>query len=151
MSQNDENDAPQGGTPVEGSGASAGASEGSSSAASSSAEEDFPPKPFERHADSDAIVDNVVGVLRTIFDPEIPVNIYEIGLIYEIVVDTNAKAFVKMTLTSPACPVAGSLPPEVEQKVAGAPGVRDCEVRLVWDPPWGPKRMSEAARLQLNL
>ncbi len=151
MSQNDDNDVPQGATPVAGSDASAGASEDSSPAASGGADEAFPPEPFERHADSDTIVDNIVGVLRTIYDPEIPVNIYEIGLIYEIVVDTNAKAFVKMTLTSPACPVAGSLPPEVEQKVAGALGVRDCEVRLVWDPPWGPERMSEAARLQLNL
>ena len=151
MSQNDDNDVPQGATPVAGSDASAGASEDSSPAASGGADEAFPPEPFERHAESDTIVDNIVGVLRTIYDPEIPVNIYEIGLIYEIVVDTNAKAFVKMTLTSPACPVAGSLPPEVEQKVAGALGVRDCEVRLVWDPPWGPERMSEAARLQLNL
>ncbi len=106
---------------------------------------------FERHPDEEVIKDNVVGVLRTIFDPEIPVNIYEIGLIYEVAIDQDAKAHVRMTLTSPACPVAGSLPPEVEQKVGGAPGVRECKVELVWDPPWTMDRMSDAARLQLNL
>lgn len=108
-------------------------------------------EPFEPHPDSDAIIDNIVNVMRTIFDPEIPVNIYDIGLIYEITVDKNSTADIKMTLTSPACPVAGSLPPEVEQKCAGAPGVRECKVDLVWDPPWGPERMTEAARLTLNL
>ncbi len=119
--------------------------------ASPSAPAPASPEPFEPHPDEEAIKESIVGVLRTIFDPEIPINIYEIGLIYEIKVDVEGKAFIKMTLTSPMCPVAGTLPPEVEQKVSGALGVREAKVELVWDPPWGPERMSEAARLQLNL
>jgi FeS assembly SUF system protein len=95
--------------------------------------------------------ERVVDVLRTIYDPEIPVDIYELGLIYEIEIDERGQASVQMTLTSPACPVAGSLPPEVEWKVASVDGVRKAEVELVWDPPWSPDRMSEAAKLQLNL
>lgn len=93
----------------------------------------------------------IVAALRTIFDPEIPVNIYELGLIYDIAVDPETRhAKIKMTLTSPACPVAGSLPGEVEQKVAGVPGVGAAEVELVWDPAWNPSMMSEAARLELG-
>jgi FeS assembly SUF system protein len=95
--------------------------------------------------------EDIIGILRTIYDPEIPVNIYDIGLIYSIEVDTEARAHVKMTLTSPMCPVAGSLPAEVEMKVGAAPGVSAARVELVWDPPWGIDKMSEAARLQLNL
>ena len=105
----------------------------------------------EHHPEEEEIKENIIGVMRTIYDPEIPVNIYDIGLIYAIEVDTESKAFVRMTLTSPACPVAGTLPGEVEQKVAGAPGVSEASVELVWDPPWGIEMMSEAARLQLNL
>ncbi len=105
----------------------------------------------EHHPDEEEIRENIIGVMRTIYDPEIPVNIYDIGLIYGIDVDTESKAFVRMTLTSPACPVAGTLPGEVEQKIAGAQGVSEASVELVWDPPWGIERMSEAARLQLNL
>ena len=107
--------------------------------------------PYEPHPDEETIKESVIGVMRSIYDPEIPVNIYDIGLIYDIRVDTDAKAWIKMTLTSPMCPVAGSLPPEVEQKAAGAAGVRECNVELVWEPPWGPHLLSEAARLQLNL
>ena len=109
------------------------------------------PAAYEPHPDEEAIRENVVDVLKTIFDPEIPVNIYDIGLIYGITVDTEAKAHIRMTLTSPMCPVAGTLPGEVEQKTGGAVGVRESKVELVWDPPWGPDKMSEAARLQLNL
>ena len=93
----------------------------------------------------------VVEVLRTIFDPELPVNIYELGLIYGIDVDPQGAVTVRMTLTSPACPVAESLPPEVEAKVGAIDGVTDARVELVWDPPWTPDRMSEAARLEAGM
>ncbi len=93
----------------------------------------------------------IVEVLRTIFDPELPVNIYELGLIYGIDVDPQGAVTVRMTLTSPACPVAESLPPEVEAKVRAIDGVTDARVELVWDPPWTPERMSEAARLEAGM
>jgi FeS assembly SUF system protein len=93
----------------------------------------------------------VIEVLRTVFDPEIPVNIYEMGLIYEIDVDAAGRVLVRMTLTSPGCPVAGSLMPEVERKIAAVPGVTDVVVELVWEPPWDPSRMTDAARLQLGM
>ena len=108
-------------------------------------------EPMEHHPEEEIIKENIIGVLRTIYDPEIPVNIYDIGLIYTIEVDTESIAHIRMTLTSPMCPVAGTLPGEVEQKIANAPGVRDAKLELVWDPPWGPEKMSEAARLQLNI
>lgn len=92
-----------------------------------------------------------VEMLRSIFDPEIPVNIYDLGLIYGVEVDDEHKVWVKMTLTSPTCPVAGSLPGEVQMKLASIEGVPEAEVELVWDPPWGPDMMSEEAKLQLNL
>jgi len=96
--------------------------------------------------------ERIVDALRTCFDPEIPVNIYDLGLIYEVRFETERNhAYVKMTLTSPACPVAGSLPGEVERKVAGVDGVESAEVDLVWDPPWTMAMLSEAARLQLGL
>jgi len=95
--------------------------------------------------------ERVVGVLKTCFDPEIPVNIYELGLIYAINVDAASAVEVKMTLTSPMCPVAGSLPPEVEGKIRKVAGVTSVKVELVWDPPWTPAMMSEAAKLQLNM
>ncbi len=97
-----------------------------------------------------AIHAGVVGALRDIFDPEIPVNIYDLGLIYSVEVDENDRVAVTMTLTSPACPVAGSLPGEVEEKVASVEGVSSAWVDLVWDPPWGPEHMSEEARLTLG-
>ena len=92
-----------------------------------------------------------VDVLQTCFDPEIPVNIYELGLIYNIDVQPTGVVHVRMTLTSPACPAAGSLPPEVRWKVQEIPGVKDAKVEIVWDPPWTKERMSEAARLQLGI
>lgn len=94
--------------------------------------------------------DQVVDVLKTCYDPEIPVDIYELGLIYRVDVDDAGKVAVDMTLTSPACPVAGSLPPEVEQKISRVDGVSNVRVDLVWDPPWNPDRMSEAAKLKLG-
>ncbi len=93
----------------------------------------------------------VADALRTCFDPEIPVNIYELGLIYEIKVDTSGAVGIKMTLTSPNCPAAQSLPAEVQAKAKGVPGVTDATVDVVWDPPWEPSKMSEAARLQLGM
>jgi len=94
---------------------------------------------------------DVVAALRTVFDPEIPVNIYELGLIYNIDVHDDRSVEVRLTLTSPMCPVAGSLPPEVEAKVAEIPGVSTASVDLVWDPPWNPSMMSEAAKLELGM
>jgi FeS assembly SUF system protein len=94
--------------------------------------------------------ERVVEALKTCYDPEIPVDIYELGLIYEIDADANGVVVVKMTLTSPACPVAGSLPGEVEQKIRGLDGVSRATVELVWDPPWDQDRMSEAAKLTLG-
>jgi len=93
----------------------------------------------------------VVEVLRTCYDPEIPVNIHELGLVYGIDVDPSGAVSIRMTLTSPACPVAGSLPPEVENKVAKIEGVSSAKVEVVWDPPWTPDMMTDAARLQLGM
>ncbi|MFB3903820.1 MAG: SUF system Fe-S cluster assembly protein [Acidobacteriota bacterium] len=92
----------------------------------------------------------VIDTLCTIFDPEIPVNIYELGLVYNLDVQPDGKVDIRMTLTSPMCPVAGSLPPEVETKVNAVPGVTGVNVELVWDPPWSMDKMSEAAKLQLG-
>jgi len=99
----------------------------------------------------DSLEQRVVEALMLVFDPEIPVNIYEVGLIYSLEVSPAADVVVKMTLTAPACPVAESLPAEVEAKVSEVPGVASARVEIVWDPPWGPEMMSEAARLRLGL
>lgn len=93
----------------------------------------------------------VVEALKSVYDPEIPVNIYELGLIYSVNIDENGKVDIEMTLTSPACPVAGTLPPEVEGKIRSIPGVTECTVKVVWEPTWGMHMMSEEAKLQLNL
>jgi FeS assembly SUF system protein len=93
----------------------------------------------------------IVDVLLTCFDPEIPVNIYELGLIYDIDVQPTGAAHLRMTLTTPACPAAGSLPPEVQRKVRTVPNVTAAQVDVVWDPPWDKSRMSEAAKLQLGI
>jgi len=94
----------------------------------------------------------VIEALQSCFDPEIPVNIYELGLVYGIDVDEGrGEVGIRMTLTSPACPVAGSLPPEVEAKMRAIPGVTKAAVEVVWDPPWTPDRMSEAAKLTLGM
>lgn len=92
----------------------------------------------------------IFAALKTVYDPEIPVDIYELGLIYEVELSERGIAAVKMTLTSPACPVAGTLPGEVESKVRSVDGVRDCAVELVWDPPWDKEMMSEAAKVTLG-
>jgi FeS assembly SUF system protein len=101
--------------------------------------------------DKDDLNERVVGALKDVYDPEIPVDIYELGLIYDIEIDDEAKVGIRMTLTSPMCPVAGSLPMEVEQRVKLLPGVTAATVYLVWDPPWTPDRMSEAAKLELGM
>ncbi len=98
-----------------------------------------------------ALHDKIVETLRTCYDPEIPVNIYELGLIYEVRVELSGAVYVKMTLTAPGCPAATSLLGEVEDKIRRLPGATDVKVEVVWDPPWDPSRMSEAARLQLGL
>ena len=92
----------------------------------------------------------VIEALRTCYDPEIPVNIYELGLIYDVKVEPSGATRVQMTLTSPNCPAAAELPAEVESKVLDVPGVTDAQVEVVWDPPWEPSKMSEAAKLQLG-
>ena len=100
---------------------------------------------------TDLLRNDIVEVLRTIFDPEIPVNIYEMGLIYEISITEKLDVDIRMTLTSPMCPVAETLPPEVEAKAASVTGVGNVNLELVWDPPWDPSMMSEAARLELGM
>jgi FeS assembly SUF system protein len=93
----------------------------------------------------------VIEALKSIYDPEIPVDIYELGLIYDVAVDEDGDAVVTMTLTTPHCPVAESMPGEVELRVLSVPGIRDAEVKLVWDPPWDPSKMSDEARLELGM
>lgn len=100
--------------------------------------------------DKGFIEQEVIQTLKTVFDPEIPVDIWELGLIYEIKVSDEADVYIKMTLTSPACPVAGSLPPEVKEKVQSIKEVKDVVVDLVWDPPWDKDMMSEEAQLELG-
>lgn len=93
----------------------------------------------------------VISALKEIYDPEIPVNIYDLGLIYGVEVDDESDVTVTMTLTTPHCPVAETMPGEVELRAASVPGVRDAEVNLVWDPPWGPDKMTDEARLELGM
>lgn len=93
----------------------------------------------------------VVEALRSCFDPEIPVNIYELGLVYDVTVTAEGAVTIQMTLTSPHCPAVQSLPAEIESKVRAVSGVTDVKIDLVWDPPWDPSKMSEAARLQLGM
>jgi len=94
---------------------------------------------------------NVVAALRTIYDPEIPVNIYDLGLIYQLEIDANGRVDVRMTLTAPGCPVAATFPDTVEQRLYEVPGVTEARVELVWEPAWSPDRLSEEAKLQLGL
>ena len=95
--------------------------------------------------------EKIIEAIQTCYDPEIPVNIYELGLIYDINVADDGAVDIKMTLTSPACPAAGSLPPEVEMKVGTVEGVSSAKVEVVWEPTWTPEKMTEAARLQLGM
>ena len=97
-----------------------------------------------------AIYEAVIDALKGIYDPEIPVNIYELGLIYNVEVAEDADVKVTMTLTTPHCPVAESMPAEIETRIMSLPGVRDAEVVVTWDPPWDPSKMSDEARLELG-
>ena len=99
---------------------------------------------------SNAIKNQVIAAIQTVYDPEIPINIWEVGLIYEVNVNDDGKAHVLMTLTSPNCPVAESLPNDVKTVVAAVEGVSEAEVEITWDPPWDPEMMSEAAQLELG-
>jgi len=101
--------------------------------------------------ESPTLRERVEAALRTVYDPEIPVNIYELGLIYELDVTELGAVNIRMTLTAPNCPAAGAMPAEVEAKVCAVDGVTSANVELVWDPPWDKSRMSEAARLELGL
>jgi FeS assembly SUF system protein len=100
---------------------------------------------------SAALRSGIVSALSTVFDPEIPVNIYELGLIYDVIVDRASHVGICMTLTAPACPAAQFLPEQVRKAVAAVPGVSDVKVDVVWDPPWTRDRMSDAAKLQLGM
>jgi FeS assembly SUF system protein len=113
--------------------------------------ENAPPTSAEARGAEPSIEDAIVEALKTVYDPEIPVNIYEMGLIYDLNVELGGRVQIKMTLTSPGCPVAGTLPGEVKDKVESVAGVAGAEVEVVWDPVWNPSMMSEAARLQLGM
>jgi FeS assembly SUF system protein len=109
-------------------------------------------KPTEPPAgDSGDLHEAVIEALKDIYDPEIPVNIYDLGLIYDVEITPEHHAMVKMTLTTPHCPVAESMPGEVELRVGSVPGVGHAEVELVWDPPWDPQKMSDEAKLELGM
>src|SRR5215469_16317678 len=101
--------------------------------------------------DDPALMEPVLAALKTVRDPEIPMDLVELGLIYELIVKQGGTVYVEMTLTTPACPVAASMPGEVEAAIRAVPGVNDVRVKLVWTPPWGPERMSEEARLELGM
>ena len=106
------------------------------------------PAPVEPGGD---LYEQVIEALKEIYDPEIPVNIYDLGLIYDVEVTPAHHAKIKMTLTTPHCPVAESMPGEVELRVGAVPGIGDAEVELVWNPPWDPSKMSDEARLELGM
>ena len=101
--------------------------------------------------DKELLRESIIAILHTMYDPEIPVDIYELGMVYEIQIDDEANAVITMTLTSPMCPVVESLPAEVQSKVTALEGLESARVDLVWEPPWTPERMSEAAKLQLGM
>jgi FeS assembly SUF system protein len=101
--------------------------------------------------DDPALMAPVLEALKTVRDPEIPMDLVELGLIYELLVKKGGIVYVEMTLTTPACPVAASMPGEVETAIRAVPGVTDVRVKLVWTPPWGPEKMSEEARLELGM
>lgn len=106
---------------------------------------------IEEGRDPTALRERVIAALRTIYDPELPVNIYDLGLIYALDLDPGGRVDIRMTLTAPGCPVAQSFPAQVEKSVRTVAGVSDAHVEIVWEPPWEPGRMTEAARLQLGL
>jgi len=105
----------------------------------------IPPEEMSR------LTDDIVGAIKTVYDPEIPADIYELGLIYKVDIDDDRMVHIDMTLTTPNCPSAAELPAQVENAVAGVTGVREAKVNIVWDPPWDPSRMSDEARSVLNM
>ena len=113
--------------------------------------EDEPKASALSQAELDGLTDQLVDQLKTVFDPEIPVDIYELGLIYKVDVSDDRDVAIDMTLTAPGCPVAGEMPGWVEDAVMGIDGIKSCTVNLVFDPPWYPSRMSDEAKLQLNM
>ncbi len=108
-------------------------------------------EPPQGAVDLAALEGQVKNAMRTVYDPEIPINIYELGLIYDLRIEPPGKVCVRMTLTAPSCPEAQSLPGRVEQVIRDVPGVSEAAVELVWEPPWTPQKMTEAARLQLGI
>ena len=106
---------------------------------------------FKKKQDNEALKEGVIVALKGVFDPEIPVNIYDLGLIYDVSINELQQVHIQMTLTSPGCPVAQTFPGTVEQAVNQVEGVSDCQVELVWEPPWTQERMSEVARLELGI
>jgi FeS assembly SUF system protein len=106
---------------------------------------------FKKKEESEILKEEVIKALKGVYDPEIPVNIYDLGLIYDVIINDEAHVDVKMTLTTPGCPVAQTFPGTVEQAVNQVEGVSDCTVELVWEPPWTQERMTEAARLELGI
>jgi FeS assembly SUF system protein len=120
--------------------------------AGTAAAPDTAEKPTTIPADEMArLTDEIVVAIKTVFDPEIPADIYELGLIYKVDIDDDRMVSIDMTLTTPNCPSAAELPAQVENAVAGVPGVREAKVQIVWDPPWDPSRMSDEARTTLNM
>jgi FeS assembly SUF system protein len=111
---------------------------------------EFDPPAEARPEGGGNLADRVMDAMRTVYDPEIPVNLVELGLIYDLNVDDDGKVAVEMTLTTPSCPVAGNLPGEVQRAIEAVEGVTGCTVELVWTPPWGPQMMTEAAKLELG-
>jgi FeS assembly SUF system protein len=97
------------------------------------------------------LTDEIVGALKTVYDPEIPADIYELGLIYKVNIDDDRMVNIEMTLTTPNCPSAEELPQQIKNAIAGVPGVREAKVNIVWNPPWDPSRMSDEARTVLNM
>lgn len=109
-----------------------------------------PDKPIPA-AEMARLTDEIVGALKTVYDPEIPADIYELGLIYRVDIDDDRAVTIDMTLTTPNCPAAAELPGQVENAVSGVAGVREARVNIVWDPPWDPSRMSDEARTVLDM
>jgi len=101
--------------------------------------------------ESDLLIDKIIAAIRTVYDPEIPVNLYDLGLIYDIAINETNEVAIRMTLTAPGCPVAGILPKQVESAVAEVEDVKAASVELVWDPPWSQERMTDEARLELGM
>jgi FeS assembly SUF system protein len=106
---------------------------------------------LKKKRSNDGLKDAVVAALKGVYDPEIPVNIYDLGLIYDVSINDEQHVHIQMTLTSPGCPVAQTFPGTVERAVNEVEGISDCTVELVWEPPWTQERMSEAARLELGI